>query len=97
MSRKEEQRDFHRMRIDAQARVIYTHGDEMKQVTARCQDLSATGLSVILEDKLSEGDTIEVVIEGKQIMPLDAKARVLRINEDTQGWFVHGCSITSLR
>lgn len=95
--RGKEQRDFRRMSIDASATIIYARGDEMRRIKGVCKDLSATGLSLQVEEALQVGDVIEVVIEGTQVQALDVKARVLRVEDLGQGAFLLGCEATSIR
>lgn len=94
--RYQDQRDFHRMAINAEAMVIYADNDEMHKVKAICRDLSATGLSLEVEKPIAVGEPIEVLIEGVNVKPLDAKAEILRVDESDNGRVLLGCKITSL-
>lgn len=96
-SRNQNQRDFHRMEINAPAIVIYVHNDEMVREQAICNDLSATGVSVHMGRPLQSGDDIELVIKGKDVPALDIKAKVLRCSEADNGGYLLGCAITSMR
>lgn len=95
-TRHQEQRDFHRMAINAKATIIYADDAQMHRVAAVCRDLSATGMSLEVDQPLTSGQAIEVIIEGLNVKPLDAKAEVIRVTEADNGRLLLGCKITSL-
>lgn len=97
ISLSKEQRDFHRMAINAPATVVYVRDDQMQRMAATCKDLSATGVSLQVAEPLQEGDTIEVVIKGLNVQPLDVKAKVLRVETLANGEYLIGCAATSVR
>lgn len=92
-----DQRDFHRMAINAPATVVFVKDDAMQRASAICKDLSATGLSLQVGEPMLVGDAIEVVIQGLNVAPLDVKAKVIRVEPLDDGEFLIGCEATSIR
>lgn len=91
----DEKRDFIRMRMNAQA-LIYVD-DESTPLTALCQDFSAVGMSLVMDQPIALGSRIRVVIESpnEQLASLDAQAEVVRC--DAEGHqFRHGVEIRGL-
>lgn len=91
----DEKRDFIRMRMDAQAQ-IHVDG-EPAPLLAQCQDFSATGMSLVLNQPLAVGSHIRVVIASpnEQLPSLDARAQVVRC--DAEGdQYRHGVEIRDL-
>ncbi|PTY36735.1 hypothetical protein BGP77_05450 [Saccharospirillum sp. MSK14-1] len=91
----DEKRDFIRMRMNAQAQ-IYVEG-ESAPLTALCQDFSAVGMSLVMDQPLALGSQIRVVIESpnEQLSSLDAQAEVVRCDADGNQ-YRHGVEIRGL-
>lgn len=91
-----EKRDFIRMTMNAQAQ-IYVNG-EPPPLIGQCGDLSATGMSLSLEQSIPEGTSVRVVIQSpnEQFQSLDAQATVVRCVADDQGRYFLGLEIKNL-
>lgn len=90
----EDKRRFMRMNInaDAQVKVVETG----YKLAAKCQDLSATGMSLIVNEVIDVDSMLEIHIpsSGSNVMPLVAHARVLRVRQEQDGEYIVGVEIT---
>lgn len=91
----DEKRDFIRMRMNAQAQIFVA--GESTPLTALCQDFSAVGMSLVMDQPLPLGSQIRVVIESpnEQLSSLDAQAEVVRCDADGNQ-YRHGVEIRGL-
>ncbi|MFY8326208.1 PilZ domain-containing protein [Pseudoalteromonas sp. ZZD1] len=91
----EDQRNFRRMQINAKATLITLEPVPNQQYEALCVDLSATGLSLHLDDLLEVGTIVKVNIDSTSpaIAPLDATAKVIRASKEDDGTITAGLEI----
>ncbi|MCQ8877258.1 PilZ domain-containing protein [Pseudoalteromonas shioyasakiensis] len=91
----EDQRSFRRMQINAKARLITLEPVANQQFEALCVDLSATGLSLHLDEFLEVGTVVKVNIDSTSsaIAPLDATAKVIRASKESDGTISAGLEI----
>ncbi|NMR25173.1 PilZ domain-containing protein [Pseudoalteromonas sp. NEC-BIFX-2020_015] len=91
----EEQRNFKRMQINAQAKLVTIEPISDQHFDAMCVDLSATGLSVHLDELLEVGTIVRVNINSTSanIAPLDATAKVIRASKENDGTVTAGLEI----
>lgn len=89
-----EKRGFIRMRIDTPVQV--THGTE--RFTARCKDLSGSGMLLATERPVAVGTELEVSIEqdAANRQPFRATATVIRSDPDPEGSHILGLSLISI-
>jgi c-di-GMP-binding flagellar brake protein YcgR len=83
MISQDEKRNFSRMSVSAQ--VTYTvKGQSQITHTGTSGDLSATGLSMVTDFKLVEGDEISIVMNpsSERLPPFVAEGRVVRVSAD---------------
>ncbi|MBD1387925.1 PilZ domain-containing protein [Neiella sp. HB171785] len=92
-----ERRNFIRMSVDTPIRVQRSASGET--LTGTCQNLSATGLAVTLAEPLQMGEEVEVFIDttGDNIRPLEATAKVLRMDPLEQDKYDVGLEITGYK
>lgn len=92
-----EKRDFIRMSMNTEA-LIHLAG-EPGPLRGRCGDLSATGMSLLLDRPLPEGESIRVVIQSpnENFQPLDAQARVVRCDTTDEGDYLMGLEILKMQ
>lgn len=90
-----EKRGFIRMRIDAPVQV----DADGQQFTARCKDLSGSGMLLASDRGLALGTEVNVTIEqeGKNRQPFRATATVVRSDEDPADGHIVGLSILSIQ
>lgn len=89
-----EKRGFIRMRIDTPVQL--TAGSE--QFTARCKDLSGSGMLIATERALTPGTELNVTIEqnGDNRLPFRATATVARCEPDPEETYIVGLSLTAI-
>ena len=77
MSGNKERRTFIRVELPIECRVIL----KGSVYDAKCLDLSATGMSLLLKNgSLAVGDSIQVISDDADDMPhIDAQAKVVRV------------------
>ncbi|MDP2635024.1 MAG: PilZ domain-containing protein [Pseudoalteromonas sp.] len=91
----EDQRNFRRMQINAKATLTTLEPIKDEHYDALCVDLSATGLSLQLDDLLEIGTIVKVKIDSTSptIAPLDAVAKVIRASKEEDGTITAGLEI----
>lgn len=92
-----ERRNFIRMSVDSPIRIQRLAPAE--ELVGTCQNLSATGLAVILEQALQMGEAVEIFIDstGDNIRPLEASAKVLRVDAIGDDKYDVGLEITGYK
>lgn len=92
----EERRDFLRMAVDKEVQLVdSSSGDKFN---GTCHDLSATGMSLFVEQAIAKDTAVDVTIEGhfNMVEPLKAQGRVVRCDDRPEGGYVVGLEILSL-
>lgn len=89
-----EKRNFIRMKINAPVEV--TAGDQ--KFTARCKDLSGSGLLIQTEQAIALGTAVEVLIEqeGEKLLPFRATGEVVRVDPVNPSGFILGLSLNAI-
>jgi hypothetical protein len=89
-----EKRNFIRMRIDTPVEV--TCGSE--QFTARCRDLSGSGMLLASDRRLPLDAEVSVVIaqEGENRSPFHATGNVVRADPAEEGGYTVGLALTAI-
>lgn len=83
-------------RIEANCPVLYQLRPNSRWLVAKLQEFSATGISMVCDDNLSEGAEIAIHIKPgskKTIPTIHAQARVVRCTENDQSQFKVSCKI----
>lgn len=91
----EDKRSFRRMQINAQAKLQTLAPIAGNHYQAVCVDLSATGLSLHLDELLELGTLVKVNIDSTSdtIAPLEATAKVIRASKESDGTVTAGLEI----
>ncbi|MBB1295230.1 PilZ domain-containing protein [Pseudoalteromonas sp. SR44-5] len=91
----EDKRNFRRMQLNAQAKLTTLEPVADQHFDAVCVDLSATGLSLQLDELLELGTIVKVNIDSTSpaIAPLDATAKVVRASKESDGTVTAGLEI----
>lgn len=91
----EDKRNFRRMQLNAQAKLTTLEPVTDQHFDAVCVDLSATGLSLQLDELLELGTIVKVNIDSTSpaIAPLDATAKVVRASKESDGTVTAGLEI----
>lgn len=90
-----EKRNFIRMKINTPVNIEHASGS----FSARCKDLSGSGMLVESERQLPVGTVVELSIDqdGEKRLPFRATAEVARVEAAGTGHFTIGLSITSIQ
>ncbi|WP_419149345.1 PilZ domain-containing protein [Pseudoalteromonas 'SMAR'] len=90
----EDKRRFMRMTVEAVATI--TELESGQQYQGVCQDLSATGLSVAVNEPIEANTMVDIFIDssGEMIQPLHAHANVIRCTQEQEGQWIVGLEIT---
>lgn len=80
-----ERRDFIRMSVKADVLITRQDGTQLEGCS---HNLSATGLSVAMEEPMTKGEDVTIFINssGEGIRPLEATASVVRVEADAEGY-----------
>ncbi|MBE0378395.1 PilZ domain-containing protein [Pseudoalteromonas prydzensis] len=91
----EDKRNFRRMQLNARAKLTTLEPIADQQFDVVCVDLSATGLSIQLDELLELGTIVKVNIDSTSpaIAPLNATARVIRASKESDGTVTAGLEI----
>jgi hypothetical protein len=91
-----DKRNFRRMNVDIRA--IYKINGDSEFQEGKVTDLSATGLLLVTNTPISEGDELEVKVKPDKsvVPPLYAKAKVLRVEKSGGSDYQVGCQITEM-
>ena len=89
----EDKRRFMRMMVNAEAKISIL--EQQITLTGRCIDLSATGLSVAVEEPLEVETVVDVHINSTSasIPPLNAHTKIVRCTQDDEGQYILGLEI----
>ncbi|MBW8190026.1 PilZ domain-containing protein [Neiella marina] len=92
-----ERRNFIRMSVETAIRIKRAaNGDEL---SGTCLNLSATGAAVLLSEPLNMDEEVEIFIDstGQDIRPLEASAKVQRVDTLAEDKFDVGLEITGYK
>lgn len=95
----DDNRDFMRMSVNADAKVILGYddaGEHEQVIDAVCHDLSATGASLQLNVAVPERETIVIYIKAGKVPAFKAKAEVVRSQRLEDGQYQIGCRILDM-
>lgn len=89
----QDKRFFIRMEIDTEA--FYQLDDESTQHRCTCRDLSAAGMSLTTESQVAVGTHLSVLVPSNVagFEDLNAKAEVMRCQQQDDGHFVLGIKV----
>lgn len=95
----DDKRNFYRMMVNSPCQVSILDNSDSTGMQAVCRDISATGMSIELEQKeIVLGSMLEVVIESnnEQIPSLVAKAKVVRCDTQNDDCCLVGVEISEM-
>lgn len=89
-----EKRNFIRMKINTPVEIVA--GDE--KFTARCKDLSGSGVLIQTDRALALGSTVEIVIDqgDEKHLPFRATGEVVRVDPVNPSGFILGLALTAI-
>lgn len=94
----EDKRNYRRMQVNTPAKLTSVEPVAGLSYMATCTDLSATGLSLQLDDLLELGSILSVDIASTHpsIAPFKATAKVIRASTEEDGTITAGLEIIEL-
>ncbi|KTG23809.1 hypothetical protein AWR38_07260 [Idiomarina sp. WRN-38] len=99
MLESNDNRNFMRMSINADAKVTFHKSGETQSFNAVCLDLSAEGLSLKVPVELEKGQQLTAeIVSASGVPSLKATAEVVHSQrlEDNSGDYILGCRIISM-
>lgn len=87
MLSRNDNRHYFRMMINAEVTLMINEPQQGRTITGMCRDLSASGMSVEIDEPLEPGTLIRVRLasNSSSIPPLDATAKVMRCGQEDKG------------
>jgi c-di-GMP-binding flagellar brake protein YcgR len=96
----DDKRNFYRMMVNSPCELALVNDPAHRTIAAICKDISATGMSLEIEQASMEiGTLLDVSIESNsdQIPSLSAKAKVLRFTAVTESTCLIGIEISEMK
>ncbi|MEE2001395.1 PilZ domain-containing protein [Alkalimonas sp. MEB108] len=85
MLNQSDKRHFYRMMVNADVQLLINDPEAGRTIDGICRDLSASGMSVDINEPLEMGTLIRVRLESanNSVPPLDATAKVMRCGQES--------------
>lgn len=96
----DDKRNFYRMMVNSPCELALLDDPAQRSILAICKDISATGMSLEIEQPAMEvGTLLDVSIESNsdQIPSLSAKAKVIRCTSETENTCLLGVEISEMK
>ena len=96
----DDKRNFYRMMVNSPCELALLDDPVQRTMQAICKDISATGMSLEIEQPSIEiGTLLDVSIESNsdQIPSLSAKAKVIRCTAETESSCLVGVEISEMK
>jgi len=92
MLTKNDNRSYFRMMVNANVQLMVSHPEVGRVLEGICRDLSASGMSVDVEEPLEMGTLINIKLESANasVPPLDATAKVVRCSQEQEDTYQLG-------
>ena len=94
----DDKRSFYRMMLNSEVSVTVIDDEANSQFIATCRDLSATGMAIEMTYPLTLETHVRVKINStnKNIQSLDARGKVVRVDEQSSDCYLIGISIEDI-
>ena len=94
----DDKRNFYRMMLNSEVMVTIIDDETNRLLTATCRDMSATGMAIEMEYPLDLGTRVRVRVESstQSIQSLDAKGKVVRVDEESSDCYLVGILIEDM-
>jgi c-di-GMP-binding flagellar brake protein YcgR len=95
----DDNRNFFRMMVNSPCEVVVSDNQSTRTLTSVCKDLSATGMSLEVEESVEIGATAQVSIEStsSQIPSLNANVKVIRCTASNESSYILGVEIVEMK
>ena len=92
MLTKGDNRHYFRMMVNADVKLMINDPETGRVIDGICRDLSATGMSVEVDEPLEMGLMLHVRLEStnSSLVPLDAHAKVVRCGAESEDVYLLG-------
>ncbi|GAA0819675.1 PilZ domain-containing protein [Colwellia asteriadis] len=93
-----DKRNFYRMMLNREVVVTVIDDEANANIAATCRDLSATGMALEMEQPIELGTHIRIKVDssGEQIQALDARGKVVRLEEESDNCYLLGIAIEEI-
>jgi len=98
MLTKSDNRHYFRMMVNAEVKLMINDPEAGRVLDGICRDLSASGMSVDVDEPLEMGTLIRVRLESANasVPPLDASAKVMRCSQESEDSYQLGLAFMDL-
>jgi c-di-GMP-binding flagellar brake protein YcgR len=98
MSGFNDKRNFYRMMLNREVVVTVIDDQANTEILAVCRDLSATGMALEMEQPIELGTQVRVKVDssGNQVQALDARGKVVRLDEESSNCYLLGIAIEEM-
>lgn len=98
MLNRSDNRHFYRMMVNADVKLMLNDPEAARVIDGICRDLSASGMSVEIDEPLEMGTLIRVRLESPNasVAPLDATAKVMRCSQENEDCYNLGLAFIEL-
>jgi c-di-GMP-binding flagellar brake protein YcgR len=92
MLTRNDKRNYFRMMVNSDVQMIVNDPESGRVLSGICRDLSATGMSVEMDEPLEMGLMLHVRLESNNssLVPLDAHAKVVRCSGESEDIYLLG-------
>jgi len=100
MITQDDKRNFYRMMVNSPCEVVLQDVPSSVPLAAVCRDISATGMSLELEQaSIDIGTLLDITIDSnnEQIPSLEAKAKVVRCDTQNESACLVGVEISEIK
>lgn len=98
MLNRGDNRHFYRMMVNADVKLMINDPEAARVIDGICRDLSASGMSVEIDEPLEMGVLVRVRLESPNasVAPLDATAKVMRCSQENEECYHLGLAFIEL-
>lgn len=98
MLNRGDNRHFYRMMVNADVKLMINDPEAARVIDGICRDLSASGMSVEIDEPLEMGVLVRVRLESPNasVAPLDATAKVMRCSQENEECYNLGLAFIEL-
>ncbi len=98
MANRNDNRHFYRMMVNADIKLMINDPETARVLDGVCRDLSASGMSVEVDEPLEMGTLLRIRLESPNasVPPLDATAKVMRCSQDNEDSYNLGLAFIDL-
>ncbi len=92
MLTRNDKRNYFRMMVNSDVQMIVNDPESGRILSGICRDLSATGMSVEMDEPLEMGMMLHVRLEStnSSLVPLDAHSKVVRCSAESEDVYLLG-------